>query len=85
MLSTNNDFYFRTLLRYVRSSSVESYKEKVLINYLTLMLSWFYEYEYWMINTQFTQNWDSNTFEFSNNSNIQILLYKELCQDPLKP
>lgn len=49
------------------------------------MLSWFYEYEYWMINTQFTQNWDSNTFEFSNNSNIQILLYKELCQDPLKP
>lgn len=55
MLSTNNDFYFRTLLRYVRSSSVESYKEKVLINYLMLMLSWFYEYEYWMINTQFTK------------------------------
>ncbi len=29
VLSTSSDFYFRTLLRYVRSSSAESFKEKV--------------------------------------------------------
>ena len=63
MLSTNNDFYFRTLLRYVRSSSVESYKEKVLINYLM-------SNEYWMINNiQLTK---IETFSIQSNSAIVI-------------